>query len=103
MAQSTMGWSDARRRDEMRRLVDAVQARYECSRIDAVTIIANRTGSAVNTVQGWLSEVTELKGKRPRSAPPWTILDILRYELGESDLMDLRHFLPSKKRKSARA
>jgi hypothetical protein len=95
-----MGWSDIRRRDEIRRLVDIIQAKYRCSRLDAVTLVARRTGSTVNTVQGWLSAVRSAEaathGKRPRSPPPWTILDILRYELGESSPMDLRQFLPAR-------
>lgn len=96
-----MGWSDARRRDEIRRLMDTVQAKFQCSRLDAVTLVAHRTGSTVNTVQGWLSAVGTPepgpKGKRPRSPPPWMILDILRYELGESGPVDLQQFLPGRK------
>lgn len=90
---STQGWSKARRRAEIHRILDHLVHEFGLSKAEANQLLANRTGLGINTVQGWASSrQTDANGQttEPTRAPPdWMVLDVLRYELGLAPVRDL--------------
>jgi hypothetical protein len=80
-----LGWSFEKRRTEIGRVIDILISVHGLTRGEAVDLLARRMGAGFNTVEGWISG----GGEGSRSPLPWQTIQLLEYELGLRDVLDL--------------